>query len=381
MTKQQALKLFEEKKVRTVWDDEQEKWYFSIVDVVSILTESIDGRKYWNKLKQRLKEEGNETVTNCHQLKMQAVDGKMNLKINSKIIQQINDMKTISNKQLTIQVSPHGAELCSIVANGKEYLWQADPAFWKRHSPVLFPIVGSVWENEYRNEGIPYTLTQHGFARDMEFTLISEKEDEVRYRLVSNEETLHKYPFPFCLEIGYRIQGKKIEVMWEVKNTGDKEMYFQIGAHPAFYWPEFDASNSERGFFRFDKENGLKYILISEKGCADPSTEYSLELTDGLLPLDTHTFDKDALILENEQVRKVTLYNKEKLAYLSLHFNAPVVGLWSPPAKNAPFVCIEPWYGRCDRAHYTGEYKDKDWMQHLQPEEIFQGGYTIEIDE
>ena len=381
MTKQQALKLFEEKKVRTVWDDEQEKWYFSIVDVVSILTESTDGRKYWNKLKQRLKEEGNEPVTNCHQLKMQAVDGKMNLKINSKIIQQINDMKTISNKQLTIQVSPHGAELCSIVANGKEYLWQADPAFWKRHSPVLFPIVGSVWENEYRNEGIPYTLTQHGFARDMEFTLISEKEDEVRYRLVSNEETLHKYPFPFCLEIGYRIQGKKIEVMWEVKNTGDKEMYFQIGAHPAFYWPEFDASNSERGFFRFDKENGLKYILISEKGCADPSTEYSLELTDGLLPLDTHTFDKDALILENEQVRKVTLYNKEKLAYLSLHFNAPVVGLWSPPAKNAPFVCIEPWYGRCDRAHYTGEYKDKDWMQHLQPEEIFQGGYTIEIDE
>ena len=127
-------------------------------------------------------------------------------------------MKTISNKQLTIQVSPHGAELCSIVANGKEYLWQANPAFWKRHSPVLFPIVGSVWENEYRNEGIPYTLTQHGFARDMEFTLISEKEDEVRCRLVSNEETLHKYPFPFCLEIGYRIQGKKIEVMWEVKN-------------------------------------------------------------------------------------------------------------------------------------------------------------------
>lgn len=169
--------------------------------------------------------------------------------------------------------------------------------------------------------------------------------------------------------------------MWEVTNTGDKEMYFQIGAHPAFYWPEFDANSLERGFFGFDPKDGLKYILISEKGCADPSTEYSLELTDGLLPLDIHTFDKDALILENEQVRKVTLYNKEKQAYLSLHFNAPVVGLWSPPAKNAPFVCIEPWYGRCDRAHYTGEYKDKDWMQQLQPGEIFQGGYIIEIDE
>ena len=225
-------------------------------------------------------------------------------------------MKTISNEQLTIQVSPHGAELCSIFANGKEYLWQADPAFWKRHSPILFPIVGSVWENEYRNEGIPYTLTQHGFARDMEFTLVSEKEDEIHYRLISNGETLQKYPFPFCLEIGYRIQGKQIEVIWKVKNTGDKEMHFQIGAHPAFYWPEFDANSLERGFFGFDRKDGLKYILISEKGCADPSVEYSLEMTDGLLPLDTHTFDKDALILENEQVRKVTLYNKEKRAYL-----------------------------------------------------------------
>lgn len=155
----------------------------------------------------------------------------------------------------------------------------------------------------------------------------------------------------------------------------------KTGRLPAFYWPDFNADTQHRGFFGFDKEEGLKYILISEKGCADPSTEYSLELTDGLLPLDTHTFDKDALIIENEQIHKVTLYTKEKKAYLSLHFHAPVVGLWSPPAKNAPFVCIEPWYGRCDRAHYTGEYKDKGWMQHLQPKETFKGGYTIEINE
>jgi len=79
MTKQQAIQLFEQKQVRTIWDEEQEEWYFSIVDVVSILTESADGRKYWNKLKQRIKEEGNETVTNCHQLKLRATDGKMRL--------------------------------------------------------------------------------------------------------------------------------------------------------------------------------------------------------------------------------------------------------------------------------------------------------------
>jgi hypothetical protein len=122
----------------------------------------------------------------------------------------IYDMKTLSNSELTIKVSPHGAELCSILHDGKEYLWQADPAFWKRHSPVLFPIVGSVWENEYRHEGVSYALTQHGFARDMDFELMLELEDEVRYRLVDSEETRKKYPFPFCLEIGYRIEGKKL---------------------------------------------------------------------------------------------------------------------------------------------------------------------------
>ena len=105
-------------------------------------------------------------------------------------------MEILFNGKLSIEVSAHGAELCSIFSNGKEYLWQADPAFWKRHSPVLFPIVGSVWENEYRNEGTTYALTQHGFARDMEFTLILEHDDEVRYQLVSNEETLKKDPFP-----------------------------------------------------------------------------------------------------------------------------------------------------------------------------------------
>lgn len=79
MTQKNAIKIFEEKKVRTVWDGETETWYFSIIDVIAALTESVDPRKYWNKLKQRLKEEGNETVTNCHQLKMKASDGKMRL--------------------------------------------------------------------------------------------------------------------------------------------------------------------------------------------------------------------------------------------------------------------------------------------------------------
>lgn len=290
-------------------------------------------------------------------------------------------MKTLSNDSLTIQVSPQGAELSSIVANAtqKEYLWQADPAFWKRHSPVLFPIVGSLWNNEYHHNGITYHLSQHGFARDKEFELIKETNTELRFKLQESEDTLKLYPFPFYLEIGYRLAGNQIEIIWVVKNTGNEELHFQIGAHPAFYYPDYDENSQKRGFFAFDRTAGLTYKLIQEKGCIG-DTEYPLPLDEeGLLPLDTHTFDKDALVIEDSQVRRVDLLNPDGSSYLTVYFTAPVVGLWSPPAKNAPFVCIEPWYGRCDRVNYSGEYKDRDWMQYLQPGETFNASYLVEI--
>lgn len=287
-------------------------------------------------------------------------------------------MVELTNEHLTVQISSHGAELCSIRGNasGQEYLWQADPTYWKRHSPVLFPIVGSVWENRYHHAGQSYALSQHGFARDMDFELVSQSETEVLFRLESNAETLAKYPFPFRLEIGYKLIRNQVKVLWAVYNPVSTDLYFQIGAHPAFYYPNYTPEDSERGYFAFDKTDALSYILIAEKGCVSPDT-YSLHLQEGLLPLDTHTFDRDALILENGQVNEVRLLDTKKEAYLSLRFSAPVVGLWSPPTKNAPFVCIEPWYGRCDRAHYTGEYKDKDWMQHLSGNGEFHADYTI----
>lgn len=290
-------------------------------------------------------------------------------------------MKTLSNDLLTIQVSHHGAELSSIVANatGKEYLWQADPTFWKRHSPVLFPIVGSLWNNEYRHNGITYPLSQHGFARDKDFELIKETDTELRFKLSENEDTLKLYPFPFYLEIGYRLAGNQIEIVWVVKNSGNEELHFQIGAHPAFYYPDYTEDSEKRGFFAFDRTEGLKYKLIQEKGCIG-NQEYPLPLDkEGLLPLDIHTFDKDALVLEDSQVKRVDLLNQDGSSYLTVYFTAPVVGLWSPSTKNAPFVCIEPWYGRCDRVNYIGEYKDKDWMQHLKPGETFNASYLVEV--
>lgn len=287
---------------------------------------------------------------------------------------------TLSNDILNLQVSAHGAELCSIRRGEREYLWQADPTYWKRHSPVLFPIVGSVWQNEYRCAGQTYRLTQHGFARDRDFQLVHHTAHALRYRLTDDAGTHALYPYAFRLDIGYRLEGACIHVEWEVENPSDGDMYFQIGAHPAFYYPDYRPDEPVRGFFRFDRTEGLRYVLIAEQGCADPSVSYPLPLADdGLLPIDIHTFDRDALILQDAQVRQVALLDTQRRPVLRLTFDAPVVGLWSPPAKNAPFVCIEPWYGRCDRAHYAGDFKDKDWMQHLGPHAVFKGGYTIEV--
>lgn len=290
-------------------------------------------------------------------------------------------MTTLSNEVLTVQVSGHGAELVSLRKGHVEYLWQADPAFWGRHSPVLFPIVGSVWEARYRVDGTEYALGQHGFARDMEFTLVSSADDEVRYRLESSEETLEKYPWPFCLEIAYRLHGNSLDVIWEVVNPGDREMYFQIGAHPAFNYPDYDPDRMERGFFSFDRKDGLECIRIKAKGCVDAETKYPLELReDGLLPLDRETFDSiDTLMLQDSQISCVTLHRPDGTPWLKLDFSAPVVGLWSPPRRNAPFICIEPWYGRCDRAHYEGDYRDKDWVNRLKPGEKFSSVYTITV--
>lgn len=290
-------------------------------------------------------------------------------------------MHTLKNDVLTVTVKDHGAELSSIRKGSVEYLWQADPAFWGRHSPVLFPIVGSVWEKRYRVDGKEYELGQHGFARDMDFVMVSSSDTEVRYRLESSDETLAKYPWPFVLEIAYRLHGGKLDVIWEVMNPGSEDMYFQIGAHPAFNYPDYDPEKPERGFFSFDRSEGLECVRIKEKGCVDAETKYPLEIPEnGLLPVTRETFDAiDTIMLQDSQIRKVALHRTDGSPWLALSFDAPVVGIWSPPTKNAPFICIEPWYGRCDRAGYEGEYKDKDWINRLAPAEKFSSVYTIEI--
>ena len=291
-------------------------------------------------------------------------------------------METLSNSILTVQIAEHGAELQSIKKDGKEYLWQGDAKFWGRRSPVLFPIVGRVWNNKYRHAGNTYEIGQHGFARDMDFKLTYKEDKRAVYWLESTPDTLGKFPFPFRLLVGYLLEENKITVKWRVENLGAMDMYFQIGAHPAFYFPKFDAATKDRGFFVFDRKSDLEYIMPIEKGCVSPERHVLKLNKEGLMPIDIHTFDCDTYIFDNKQLKKITLLDKKKKPHISLEFNSPLVALWSPTKTHpdCPFVCIEPWYGRCDSVGYSGELKDREWIQKLEPKETFDVEYKIIIE-
>lgn len=288
-------------------------------------------------------------------------------------------METIKNDFLTVEVSSMGAELTSVKdKNGKEYLWQADEKYWNRHSPLLFPIVCGLWEGKYRTEGKEYEMQRHGFARDTEFELLAKGGDKVTYVLQSSKTTLEAYPYNFVLSVTYRLEGNVLHVIWHVFNSGEKEMHFQIGGHPAFNLPDVAKDEPMGGTLRFDNQGAMERLYGNVGGCIVDG-RFPFETNNGEWQFQEDSFKDDAVIIDQSQVKQVELLNKEGNAVVTLNFKAPAFGIWSPYGKNAPFVCIEPWYGIHDSVEYKGELKDKYLINHLQPGASFMSEYTITI--
>lgn len=277
----------------------------------------------------------------------------------------------LENDVLKIAIDTHGAELSSIFSKkeNKEMLWQGDPAFWGRKSPVLFPVVGKYRNCKTSYNGKEYSLGQHGFARDSEFTLIEKSENQLSFELLSNEETLTKYPFEFRLVCSFELKGREIVVGWNVENTDSKKISFSIGAHPAFYCKKGETVLSMNG------EN-IKYNLLNSDGLYTPE-KYN---TESDFVLHDNVFDNDALVIENSGVTEVSLIDNRK-KYLTVKFNAKIFGIWSPAKKNAPFVCIEPWFGRCDAEDFCGDITEREWSNSLEIGENWHKEYEIIIHE
>lgn len=281
----------------------------------------------------------------------------------------------LSSGDISAVVNAHGAELKSLKKGDKEYLWQADPAFWARSSPVLFPFVGAVANGEFTYQGVKYPMGQHGFARDMDFTLEKNTETSCQYVLVSNEETMKKYPLPFELRIGYTLKGESLEITWEVKNPGTEVLPFSIGAHPAFNCILKDTSirilKEGKPVEKFVNSVFGKGLLTNEKK--------EISLPGGVMELDEHSFDGDAFVIEDSQTDCVEILHKGGEKILSVTYTSPLVGIWSPPGKNAPFLCIEPWYGRADKEGFEGELKDREWNNSLNPGDTFCVSYQMNL--
>lgn len=285
----------------------------------------------------------------------------------------------IENENLKLEISTFGAEIQKIESkkNKQNYLFNGDKNFWGRRSPVLFPFVGALKNKEYHYNGNTYQMGQHGFARDMEFELIENTQNSAWYELNATAETVLKYPFKFNLKIGYELQDNKITVKWKVENKDAKKMYFSIGAHPAFLVPVEERENC---YLKFDNTTDLINTGL-ENGLANKNNDINgkIKTENGYLKLVNDLFQHDALILENNQVKVVSLCTPDKKEFVTVRFDSPLVGIWSPYKENCPFVCIEPWYGRCDSKDFDGTLEEREWQQVLESKEIFETKYEIII--
>ncbi len=286
----------------------------------------------------------------------------------------------LKNDVIALLIDSHGAELKSLkkLDTGTEYMWCGDGKYWSRTSPVLFPFVGGLKNKEYKARGKTYPMSQHGFARDMEFTLLSRTEDEIWFVLNSNEETLEKYPYEFTLKLGYRISGSQTEVLWQVENPGKEVLPFSIGGHPAFNCPIEEGTKQSEYFVDFGDVDEIVSSRIGENGLVTGCMDV-YGLTDGKLALTENLFDHDALVIEDNQTKEAALCKKDGTHYLRVTMEAPLFGVWSPPGENAPFVCIEPWYGRCDSEYFDGTLEEREWGNVVSPGEIWKASYVIEV--
>jgi len=252
-------------------------------------------------------------------------------------------------------------------------MWQAGEK-WPRHSPILFPIVCSVNNDTYVVDGREYHLPRHGFARDTMFTVMSQTQDKVTLALHESEESLKVYPYCFNLAITYRLEGNRIHVIWHVENTDQQEIHFQIGGHPAFNVP----GGKLDGQIRLDNKEPMDVLKSYIDGSHD-MVEEPLEADLGVIEICDNFFRNDSVKIHKCQTHRAMLMDTDGKPAVTVDYKTPVCAFWSPYGKQAPFVCIEPWYGLGDPRGFKGEFKDKPLMNHLQPGASFMSRYTITI--
>ncbi|HUC80243.1 MAG TPA: aldose 1-epimerase family protein [Flavisolibacter sp.] len=281
-------------------------------------------------------------------------------------------METLQNNELKILIDEKGAELKSVVHLGHqlEYMWSGDPAYWAKTSPVLFPIVGALKENTYFFEGKSYHLSRHGFAREKTFTVVEKDEQSITLSLSSDNETLAVFPFAFEFSVTYRLEENRLTVSYRVQNEEKKQIYFSVGAHPAFKLPLVGGTSYDDYSLQFEKAETAGRWPISKEGLIETAPTPFLQ-NENRLPLTKALFQKDAIVLKHLQSGFVRLVSDKTPHGLQFRIEGfPYLGLWAAP--NADFLCIEPWCGIADSVDTNQNLPDKEGILALPAAEQFQ---------
>ena len=279
------------------------------------------------------------------------------------------------SENIIVTINSQGAEVVSVKnKNEIEFMWQGQKEIWARHAPVLFPIVGKLKDNEFEYKERLYSLPQHGFARDMEFSLIHSEPSSCTYRLNSSEETKNKFPFDFVFEISYLLQHNSLTTTYKVANHSAHMLYFSVGAHPGFNCPLSENESFEDYFIEFEK-NSITQTLL-DKGLLSDKKK-TLQLHNGILPITKTLFDADALIFENKQISRISLCSKKTNHKISMECKDwPYFGIWSKKSCEQ-FICLEPWHGITDPIHTNKSLVGKKGILALEQDKTFNCSFSM----
>lgn len=286
----------------------------------------------------------------------------------------------IENDKLKLSFRALGGEMTSIRSkkDGLEYLWKGDEAYWKYHSPVLFPIVGKVLNNEYRVDGNTYVLPQHGLARLHEYEVIKETPASISFRLRYNEELLKVYPFRFSLTISYTLQEDTIKVQYSVHNEDYKTIYFSVGAHPAFMCPLFEGESFNDYYLEFNEKEDLNLMKLNGQGFFLREKEEFMK-NSNTIPLSLDLFKSDALVFSELKSSTIAIKTKKHDRSITMNFSQfPFLGIWTK-STGAPFLCLEPWHGHADYEDFNGDIYKKPGMVSLTTGQTFSCSYDVTI--
>ena len=286
-------------------------------------------------------------------------------------------MHFLENDILKIQVNTKGAELDSIYhkKHSLQYLWNGDPAFWAKKSPVLFPIVGTLKNDEYYFESNSYKLGRHGFAREKEFEVGEQSANTLQLSLLSDNDTMKHFPFSFRFDVVYTLDEDALAVTYNIYNADNKTIFFSVGGHPAFKVPLVVNLSYDDYYLEFDQPENAARWPISKDGLIEIQPVKLLE-NSKRISLSKSLFQQDALVFKELRSNRISLKSGKDSHGIDFNFDGfPFLGIWA--AKNADFVCIEPWCGIADSVNTDQQLNHKEGINVLGTGEIFSRTWRV----